>query len=61
MCNIGTTDKVFRALIGIAIIAWGLATQNVWGFVGLIPFGTAAISFCPLYKILGINTGCKVK
>ena len=61
MCNVGMLDKVLRALVGMAIIAWGLATQNIWGFIGLIPFGTAALSFCPLYTILRINTGCKIK
>ncbi len=61
MCNVGTIDKIFRVLIGLAIMAWGLVTHNMWGFVGLIPFATAAFSFCPLYTILRINTGCKIK
>jgi len=58
--NIGSTDKVIRVIIGLAIIGWGLYAQSWWGLIGLIPLTTAATGMCGLYSILGMNT-CKVK
>jgi len=56
--NVGGIDKVLRIVVGLAVIAWGYATQNWWGAVGLVPLLTATVNFCPLYPLLGINT-CK--
>jgi len=56
--NVGGIDKILRIVVGLAIIAWGYATQNWWGAVGLVPLLTATVNFCPLYPLLGINT-CK--
>jgi len=56
--NVGGIDKILRIVVGLAVIAWGYATQNWWGAVGLVPLLTATINFCPLYPLLGINT-CK--
>jgi len=61
MKNIGNIDKVLRLLIGIigiSLVFFG--PQTVWGWIGLVPLLTGAISFCPLYKILGLNT-CPIK
>ena len=59
MCNIGKIDRIIRVVIGLAIIVWGVMTNNWLGAIGLIPLGTALIGFCPLYTILKIDTGCK--
>jgi len=56
--NVGGIDKILRIVVGLAVIAWGYATQNWWGAVGLVPVLTATVNFCPLYPLLGINT-CK--
>jgi len=55
--NVGTIDRVARAVIGAALIA-GAASGliGVWGWIGLVPLGTAVFSFCPLYALLGINS-----
>ena len=59
MCfNAGKIDRIVRVVVGIAIIGWGVATQNYWGAVGLVPLLTGAVGFCPLYPILKLNTGC---
>jgi sulfite exporter TauE/SafE len=58
--NMGGLDRGLRAVAGIALIAWGLATQNWWGAVGIIPLFTAAISWCPAYLPFGLST-CKTK
>jgi len=60
VCNIGKIDKIVRIVLGVALIAWGFIAQNWLGAIGLIPLGTALIGFCPLYKIVNIDTGCKV-
>lgn len=59
MCNVGKIDRVLRLLMGLAIIGWGLMTHNWWGGLGLVLLVTAAMSFCPFYSILKINTGCR--
>lgn len=55
-----TTDKTIRIIAGLAILAAGWYYQSYWGFLGLIPLATVAMSWCPLYSLLGINT-CSMK
>lgn len=55
-CNMGSTDRILRAVIGIAIISWGLATKSWLGALGLIPLGTAAVRWCPAYVPFRIRT-----
>ncbi len=62
--NVGKTDKVIRLIAGIALIAasflalGGVSTTIgvVAGVVGLVLIATAMIKFCPIYKILGLNS-----
>lgn len=59
--NEGTVDRAVRAIAGIALIGLTLAgTIGPWGWIGVVPLATAAIGWCPLYTVLGINT-CGVK
>lgn len=57
-CNVGTTDKVLRLIIGAVIIAAGIYYQNWLGAIGLIPIITALLGFCPAYTLIGAST-CK--
>ena len=68
-CNVGKTDRMVRALIGLVLLglaAYSYTIQPVLtglllyidAIVGLMLLVTAAISFCPLYKALGMST-CK--
>jgi len=57
--NVGMIDRVARALVGIALIAWALLGGPVWAWIGVVPLATAAISFCPAYTLLGIRTCSK--
>lgn len=60
-CNTGSIDRIARALIGAAlIVATLLGYIGVWGWLGIIPLGTAIVGFCPAYTLLGVNT-CSVK
>lgn len=55
--NIGNIDKTIRILVGILLLTQvftGLHTP--WGWVGLLPLITAFVSFCPVYKVLGLHT-----
>ncbi|KHF25073.1 YgaP family membrane protein [Solemya velum gill symbiont] len=54
--NVGSVDRVLRALVGIALIAWAVTGGPVWAWIGVIPLATALFKFCPAYAILGINT-----
>ena len=54
--NVGGIDKVLRIIIGLALIAWGVYTQNWLGAIGIIPLFTALVNWCPLYSIIGVST-----
>lgn len=54
--NMGTTDRVIRAVVGIAGVALGFYWQTWWGLFALIPLVTAAVGFCPLYVPFKIST-----
>lgn len=59
--NMGAVDRGLRILIGIGLIAWALGfipgqAANVWGWIGVIPLGTALLGWCPAYTLLGVST-----
>lgn len=57
MANIGTPDRVIRVVLGVAVLSLTfLGPKTPWGLVGIIPLATAAVGFCPLYRLLGMNT-----
>jgi hypothetical protein len=59
--NVGTIDRILRAVIGLALIALTWAgTIGVWGWIGVVPLLTAALGFCPLYTMLGFSS-CPMK
>ncbi len=55
-CNIGTTDRIIRLVIGVAIAALGFYYKSWWGLLAIIPLATAALGFCGLYVPLKIST-----
>ena len=57
--NVGKVDKILRMVIGLGLISLVfVGPQTPWGWIGIIPLATALIGWCPLYKIIGVNT-CK--
>ncbi len=54
--NVGTADRMIRAIAGLAGIAAGIYFQSWWGAVGVVLLGTAAIGWCPPYSLLGISS-----
>ena len=58
-CNVGKTDRTLRIVAGLAIIGWGIATQSIWGAIGVVPLLTGIIRWCPAYVPLKISTDAK--
>lgn len=55
--NVGTIDRAIRALVGLVLIALAVFGQGMaWGWIGVIPLATSLVSFCPAYRIIGLNT-----
>lgn len=61
MQNVGTIDRILRVVVGLGLLSLVfVGPQTPWGWIGLIPLITAAIGFCPAYRIFGIRT-CPLK
>ena len=61
--NVGSTDKSIRIIIAILLFSlFFLLEGNLryLGLIGLIPLITGFVSWCPIYKVLGINS-CNLK
>jgi hypothetical protein len=57
MKNVGTIDRVLRIVVGLALISIVfIGPQTPWGWIGVVPLGTALLGYCPLYSLLGIKT-----
>ncbi len=55
--NEGNLDRGVRVVAGLALIALAATgTVGAWGWIGVVPLLTGAMGFCPLYRVLGINT-----
>jgi len=57
--NVGSADKIFRVVLGIAVILLGIIFHSWWGLIGIIPLFTGLVNFCPLYAVLGLSTSKK--
>jgi hypothetical protein len=56
----GTIDRVLRVGLGVALIALVfVGPQTPWGWLGLVPLLTGLVGFCPLYRLVGVNS-CKL-
>lgn len=68
MANVGMIDRLLRACAGVILLALpfvmpppegGMAFGLYgWGMIaaGVIMLVTAALRFCPLYRLLGLRT-----
>jgi hypothetical protein len=54
--NVGSIDRIVRAVAGVGLMAWALTGGPVWAWIGVVPLATAVISWCPLYRMLGFST-----
>lgn len=55
--NTGSIDRGLRVVVGLGLLSTVfVGPQTLWGLIGIIPLATAAIGWCPLYTLLGMNT-----
>jgi hypothetical protein len=57
--NIHPADRILRIIVGLFLMSlafWGPA--SLWFLLGIVPFTTGLMGWCPLYSIFGIST-CK--
>lgn len=55
--NEGTIDRALRIILGLILIALVfVGPQTNWGWIGLVPLATGVLGFCPLYRLVGLNT-----
>ena len=59
-CNVGTTDRWARIVLGLVILAVGFYFKSWWGVIGIIPLFTGIVRWCPLYLPFGLST-CKTE
>lgn len=57
MTNEGTIDRAVRIVIGLGLLSLVfIGPQSPLGWIGLVPLATGLLGFCPLYKLVGLNT-----
>lgn len=55
--NEGNLDRALRIILGLGLLALVfVGPQTPWGWIGIVPLVTGLVGFCPLYRILGLNT-----
>lgn len=56
-CNVCGIDRNLRIIFGLAIFSLVfIGPQTPWGWLGLIPFMTGVLGFCPFYPMAGFST-----
>ena len=57
MMNEGTLDRTIRVVLGIALLSLVfVGPKSMLGLIGLVPLATGVVGFCPLYRLVGLNT-----
>ncbi len=57
MRNESALDRGIRVVLGLVLLSLVfIGPQTLWGPVGLVPLLTGAIGFCPLYKLIRVDT-----
>lgn len=55
--NEATWDRALRILIGVIALSFVVVgPKSSWGLLGLIPFVTGFVGYCPLYQVFGVTT-----
>jgi hypothetical protein len=50
-------DRLVRVLLGLVLLALVFVGPKTWvGLVGIVPLATGLVGFCPLYRLVGIQT-----
>lgn len=57
MTNAGTLDRTIRIVLGLAVLSLAfIGPRTPLAYVGIVPLVTGLIGFCPLYRLVGLNT-----
>lgn len=57
MTNAGTIDRLIRVVLGAALLSLTVVgPKSLYGLIGIIPLVTGIVGFCPLYRLVGVNT-----
>ena len=54
--NVGGLDRMVRIVLGVVVIGAGVYFKSWWGAIGIVPLGTAALGWCPLYLPFGLSS-----
>lgn len=55
--NLAQWDRAARLIVGgLLVILAMTGTIGIWGWLGAIFVATAFVSFCPVYRVLGLKT-----
>ena len=54
--NVGTVDRALRVIVGLALLGLAVFGGHWWGWIGAVPLVTAAVGFCPAYRLIGLST-----
>lgn len=50
-------ERVLRVVVGAVLLALVfVGPRTPWGWLGLLPLLTGLVGFCPLYRLVGIDT-----
>lgn len=56
--NIGPVDQWLRLSAGfVLLVLAGTGVVGPWGYLGVLPMLTAMVRYCPLYHVLGLQSG----
>lgn len=55
-CNVGSTDRIIRIVIGLGIAIGGVIFESYWGLLGVLILATGVLRYCLVYPLLKINT-----
>jgi membrane protein implicated in regulation of membrane protease activity len=57
MTNENRLDRTIRIVLGLVLLALTvLGPRSMLGLIGIVPLVTGIVGFCPLYRLVGINT-----
>ncbi|MHA1597130.1 MAG: YgaP family membrane protein [Alphaproteobacteria bacterium] len=57
--NIGNIDRIIRFVAGLGVLSLYFVLEGdtrYWALLGIVPMGTALLSWCPPYAMFGIST-----
>lgn len=59
--NEASIDRILRVAFGLVLLLLVFVGPHTpWGLLGLVPLATGLAGYCPLYKVVGIDT-CKLE